>query len=896
MTSNQSLKKLRLFAASPSDVSNERGRLATVVEELRSLAEHVGVTLELVDWRKVVPDIGRPEQVILDQLQPTTWDVFIGILWHRFGTPTKNVDPQTGKEYFSGTEEEFRLAYSLWKKQKRPYMMFFWCKRSIPPDDLDPDQYKRVKDFFVGFAPDADHPGLYQTFDASESFERLIRQNLIDFLLDYAQKEKGQKISVQEVQSLAPHLPDTLPRRQPFFGRNEEITQALRALSPEDRGWGVVIDGIGGMGKTALAIEVAHICKNRGLFDAFIFVTAKRDRLEPAGIQNIKLTAQSLDELLNEVARSLAHLDIAHLHWGEQKQRALLEMLRGNRVLIIFDNLETLTLGEQTAIGDFLRYLPEGCKAITTSRRRTGESAVIIRLEKLKWEEARQLIEDQITRDSNIHRAFARVGETGWKSLYDESDGLPLALLWTIGLIHARGLSFERALAILRDGSPESDLISFMYREARKKMDVNEKTTLGALSLFSGPAAFDALAATSNLDRNALNSALQRLHALSLVDLVVGGESMMQLSSTQDPTLEQIRALIIVDITKDVSEYEPIEEKYSLHQLTKRFACTDLATDPEIEHIMGMRFAHYWLDYSKRYGGKNQKSFTRLNIEWINIKAAIDWLWEAVMVQRFEISNKDTAQMLIDFVCTLWQFLWFNGRWDDYTKLNSRAYESALVLHDWSKATLHAYLLAWIHNCHDNSEEVDLWVKRCLEACENSQNKHDRAIAKRLSGLIAKGKRQYEQAEQLLTDALNSWQEIDNNDWIANVFNNLGGLELERGNHSAAEQYFQQALTLASKIDDKEGQAVYKSNLGELALERKHYTSAQKHFEEALLLAQLVGRQDLIADTQYGLALVLLARRQRETAKFAAEKALDIYEQLQHPNLNEVRELLKKII
>jgi hypothetical protein len=74
------LKKLRIFAASPSDVANERARLAAVVEDLKALAEYVGVTLELVDWRQVVPDLGRAEQVIFDQLKPDTWDLFIGIL------------------------------------------------------------------------------------------------------------------------------------------------------------------------------------------------------------------------------------------------------------------------------------------------------------------------------------------------------------------------------------------------------------------------------------------------------------------------------------------------------------------------------------------------------------------------------------------------------------------------------------------------------------------------------------------------------------------------------------------------------------------------------------------------------------------------------------------------
>jgi len=58
----------------------------------------------------VVPDMGGPELVILDQLEPTAWDVFLGILWPRFGSSPSGKDPQTQKEYLAGPEEEFKVA------------------------------------------------------------------------------------------------------------------------------------------------------------------------------------------------------------------------------------------------------------------------------------------------------------------------------------------------------------------------------------------------------------------------------------------------------------------------------------------------------------------------------------------------------------------------------------------------------------------------------------------------------------------------------------------------------------------------------------------------------------------------------------------------------------------
>jgi len=182
--------KMRIFAASPSDMATEREKLEAIIDSLKPVADSKGFILEVVDWRMVVPDAGRPQQVIFDQLKPTTWDIFIGILWHRFGTPTGAANPATQKEYPSGTYEEFMTAYRLWEKFKQPRIMMYRCTRDIPPNTLDPDQFKRVNEFFAQFdGSKGEHPALYQTFDTLESFENLLRENLQRVLLEYNEME-----------------------------------------------------------------------------------------------------------------------------------------------------------------------------------------------------------------------------------------------------------------------------------------------------------------------------------------------------------------------------------------------------------------------------------------------------------------------------------------------------------------------------------------------------------------------------------------------------------------------------------------------------------------------------------------------------------------------------------
>jgi len=610
-------KKLRIFAASPSDVATERAKLETIVDALKPTAEHLGLILEVVDWRSVIPDVGRPQQIIFDQLKPTSWDVFVGILWHRFGTPPGAKD-KTGKDYLSGTEEEFKTAYELWKQYSKPRIMLYRCTRVLPYD-IDPDQFKLVKDFFK-LVEDVrgEYRLLYQSFDTVETLENLLIDHLQKLLIEYSEEESSQTLISRILPPITPRIVDTLPRRVPFFGRKNEIIEAMRALSPDDRGWGLVIDGIGGIGKTALAIEVAYLCKEEGKFDAFIFVSAKRDRLEPLGIQETTLAATTLKGFIDEIARAIGQPGIGRLT-GRQKSRALIDSLRGMKSLLILDNLETLTLTEQNLIGEFLRNLPTDCKAIVTSRRRASEAAITIRLEKLDWDSARELIESEIERHPDVRRALKHAGDVGWKQLYDEAGGSPLAITWAIGMIRARGFSFERALNLLRDGSSESDLNAFIFRQAQEKMDVNENIVLGALSLFDNPATFEALSVTASLDRRALDIVIERLRALSLID---------------------------------ATESESGEELYSLHPLIRRFAHASLAKDTETERLMRTRFSQYTLDreqavalrmnasvaLEKEEYFEAEQSFKKALMHWQNV-GSYEWIG-TVLNDLGELSHK----------------------------------------------------------------------------------------------------------------------------------------------------------------------------------------------------------------------------------------------------------------
>ena len=867
----ETLKKLRIFAASPSDVASERAKLETVVDSLKPMADYLSLTLEVVDWREVVPDAGRPQQVIFDQLKPTSWDVFVGILWYRFGTPPGGKDPQTQKDYLSGTEEEFRTVYRLWKKYHKPRIMMYRCSRPVP-QEADFIQAQRVKDLFKEIQdPSGGFRVLTQSFNTTESLQKLLLDNLQKLLIEYSEKEKT-PITPEFGEGLVPMSPNNIPRRQAFFGRTKEMEIVMRTLSPTDRTWGVLIDGIGGIGKSSIAIEAAYRAQEAGLFESFIFVTAKQNLLEPNGIRELNPPVHTLDEILDETARILGQPGIAKLD-SDRKRLALIDVFRTTHTLLIYDNLETLSKEEQEGIADFLRELPQGCKAIITSRRRGGEGAVWLRVDELDWDAARGIIENEMARDAMLAQKLRTV-EPRWQELFVGTNGSPLALVHTLGLMRVRTtLTFDSALEMLqgRDKNPialsDQDVATtplqlFVFQEAQKELTTSDKVALSALSFFAPSASFEAWMQVANLSRIALETSIDRLSALSLVNVLPG------------------------------------QERYSLHPQIRSIVRKELLSDKNLEHETGMRFASYWVDYSQKYGGwgkENYKTFEYLEAEWTNLRTASQLLARYSGVTNDHADDDDAARKLVVLASALSSFLPFSGRWDEHINLSSRAYDAANTSDTWRNMGWRAFDVAWMNYKRGLLENASLWLKRCEEAWEHGGTQGDRATALRLGGLLEQQRKNYIEAERLLQEALNIRLDLNADREVAFLRISLALLSQEQKNYPLAEKSFMDALELGKKTGDIAIQASVMSYLAELSVEQKRWSEARKWFESAIPMSNEVGRVELVARIKYGLALVHEFEGNKEMALPLAKDALKIYQKLHHKDLIITRELLERM-
>lgn len=136
------LVQLTIFASGTSETQAERSSLRRVVEELNKQLERThGLTLKVRSWPDDVrPGVSDYSQAELNRQLGNDYDIYLGVMGSRFGTPTPNAG--------SGTEEEFVGALARFRADTTSLRVLFYFKRSgEDPFRIDPDQLQKAKTF-----------------------------------------------------------------------------------------------------------------------------------------------------------------------------------------------------------------------------------------------------------------------------------------------------------------------------------------------------------------------------------------------------------------------------------------------------------------------------------------------------------------------------------------------------------------------------------------------------------------------------------------------------------------------------------------------------------------------------------------------------------------------------
>lgn len=634
-------------------------------------------------------------------------------------------------------------------------------------------------------------------------------------------------------------IPNNLPRLQPFFGRESELAQIREALDPDNRTWGALIDGPGGMGKTSLAIRAAYDCPPEQ-FKSIVFVSVKNRELDDDGVRELGVfVLPGFLEMLNELSRELGRADITKAP-EDERIRLLLDALRDEQALLILDNLESLPKSDRDRLFTFVKRLPQGCKAILTSRRRIGSGSEELILKKISQEAALETLADLAKRNDLLKKTKKKERI----ALYKQTTGNPLLLRWVAGQL-GRGScrTFNDALAFLRSCPDDNDPLEFVFGDLVNEFTGDETKVLCALTYFTLPAKVEHIATVACCDEESAETALRSLAN---------------------------RSLVVPDTEETAFALVPLVADFLRRQ------------KPEVVAATGDRLEERAYALVVENGYNNFDNFPMLDAAWPTVAAALP---------RFLAGPNDRLQTVCN---ALQHFLNFTGRWDERLALSRDAEDKAVAAKDFSEAGWRAYDAGSVYYLRGQSAEVLACADRAENHWRDAQvGAREHAVAIRLRGKGHQLARDYPAAVTALSEAvkldrtLNS-ESVD----VATGLNDLAGAERLSGDLNAAERDFREALRIARTVDYREGVAYMTGNLAQLELDREDWPSAEALAREALTLAQNVGRKELIAYNCFRLARALVQQGRKAEALPYARRAVEIFTALRHLGLEVGHQIL----
>jgi hypothetical protein len=281
MTDETRLRLIRIFLASPNDVTEERAQARHLIKDDLAALPFIqdDAVLRLVAWedptsRAAMPATLSPQKAIeLGMPKPSQCDIVVVVFWSRMGTPLDEARHglKDGKRaYWSGTEWEYEDALKASEATGKPVVLVYRRTARVPLNVEDHDfderveQYKRVKEFFDTFRDPKTGAWLrsYTEHATPEQFGEYLKKDLMVFIKQILEappapvivtptpEDKHAEIPWPEGKSPFPGLHAFTPdEKLVFFGRGRE-TDALIQRVKDSRF--VAVIGASGSGKSSL--------------------------------------------------------------------------------------------------------------------------------------------------------------------------------------------------------------------------------------------------------------------------------------------------------------------------------------------------------------------------------------------------------------------------------------------------------------------------------------------------------------------------------------------------------------------------------------------------------------------------------------------------------------------
>lgn len=215
---------LSVFVASPSDLDDERDCLEEVIRELNLQWTSRCVRLELVRWEThAYPAVGLDPQDVINKQIGEDYDIFVGLLWKKFGTAT----PRAG----SGTEEEFNRAFArLSDGNKSPRILVYFKTAGADLSEIDPTELSRIRDFQRKLGPMGT---LYWEFKSRDDLSPIARIHLARCVEDWEKNKENDAVATLPRSAPATCDPSNVEDEEGFFDLIEISNASFDALGKQ---------------------------------------------------------------------------------------------------------------------------------------------------------------------------------------------------------------------------------------------------------------------------------------------------------------------------------------------------------------------------------------------------------------------------------------------------------------------------------------------------------------------------------------------------------------------------------------------------------------------------------------------------------------------------------------
>ncbi|AZA89944.1 Uncharacterised protein [Chryseobacterium nakagawai] len=193
----KTITQFSLFLGSPSDLDPERVEINNIINELNiSYASRNYINLNLIKWEThSAPGISHNyTQDLINKDIGNEYDIFIGMIWQKFGTKTEIAN--------SGTEEEFLRAVKRFKNGENLQILFYF--KTVPPlslDQINTEELNRINNFKETLK---ENNILYWSFNTIEELKAHLRMH-IPIRIDDLNSKAEYNIS-REVAKIENHL------------------------------------------------------------------------------------------------------------------------------------------------------------------------------------------------------------------------------------------------------------------------------------------------------------------------------------------------------------------------------------------------------------------------------------------------------------------------------------------------------------------------------------------------------------------------------------------------------------------------------------------------------------------------------------------------------------------